>query len=49
MIKHKIGIQRTGSRTMLVTLWLFFFWIPIIPIFYWLFKMKKTKVYSYDK
>jgi len=48
MAKNLVQKTKQGSWTVLILLWIFFFWIPIIPLGYWLFKMKKTKTYAYE-
>lgn len=45
MAKKKTHIQRSGSWTICILLLIIFFPLGIL---YWLFKIKKTKVYKYD-
>ena len=45
MKKTKVGVERSGSWTVCILLTMCF----VFPgILYWLFKMKKTRVYQYE-
>ena len=44
--KELVKYEEKGKRSTTATLWLLFFWIPIIPIAYMIFGRSKKRTYE---